>query len=202
MAKPKFYVVWEGRKPGIYQSWAECLEQVDRFPNAKYKSFVNEVLAKEAYQMGWQKFTESVQPLSLPAEVVAESVSVDAACDGSPGNVEYRGVDTQTGEELFHVGPIENGTNNLGEFLAIVHALALLKKKSKSIPVYSDSRSALSWVKKKEVRSTLPKNEQTEKVWRMVRRALTWLEKNTYPNELIEWNSEDWGEIRADFGRK
>ena len=111
-------------------------------------------------------------------------------------------MDTRTGKEVFHVGPLKNGTNNIGEFLAIVHALALLKKQGKSSPIYSNSRIARNWVKEKKVRSKLPRNEKTAEVWSLVDRALHWLENNTYPNEIIEWKTEDWGEIRADFGRK
>jgi ribonuclease HI len=202
LAKTKYYVVWIGRQPGIYASWAECAEQVSGFSGAKYKSFEHKAHAEEAFRLGWEKCIGAVPALSLPPEVIADSVSVDAACDDSPGNLEYRGVHTQTGEELFHVGPIENGTNNLGEFLAIVHALALLKKQGKLTPIYSDSRTAMQWVKHKNVRSKLPRNDTTEKVWDLVDRALQWLENNSYLNELIEWDTQKWGEIRADFGRK
>jgi ribonuclease HI len=202
MANTKYYVVWVGRKPGIYTTWAECSEQVSGFSGAKFKSFANEAQAQEAFQLGWEKSIGTMPALTLPPEVIADSLSVDAACDGSPGNLEYRGVYTKTGKELFHVGPIENGTNNIGEFLAIVHALSLLKQQGKASPVYSDSRTALKWVKQKNVRSKLPRNQETEKIWSLVDRALTWLENNSYPNKLIEWNTEDWGEIRADFGRK
>lgn len=203
MAKTKFYVVWVGRKPGIYHSWAECAAQVDGFPGAKYKSFENEQQAKAAFSQEWQQHI-GIKPssLSLPPDVIADSLSVDAACDGSPGNLEFRGVDTKTGTEVFHGGPLKNGTNNIGEFLAIVHGLALLKKQGKSSPIYSDSRIARNWVKEKQVRSKLPINEKTAEVWSLVERALHWLENNTYPNEIIEWKTEDWGEIRADFGRK
>ena len=202
MAKSKFYVVWLGRAPGIYKTWADCSAQVNRFPGAKYKSFSTASQAQEAFQLGWAQYQKTSQSLSLPPEVIPDSLSVDAACDGSPGALEYRGVETKTGVEIFRVGPLHKGTNNLGEFLAIVHALVLLRKQQKSIPIYSDSRSALSWVKNKTVRSKLPRNETTEAVWALVDRALSWLEQHDYPNELIKWNTEVWGEIRADFGRK
>ena len=144
MAKKKYYVVWAGRQPGIYTTWAECAEQVNGFNNAKYKSFPTEAQAKAAFFADWQEYIGKSAPLLvLPPEVITDSISVDAACDGSPGNLEYRGVNTGTGEQIFHQGPIKNGTNNLGEFLAIVHALALLKKQNKSMPIYSDSRNAL-----------------------------------------------------------
>ena len=202
MAKTKYYVVWVGREPGIYPNWAECAEQVNGFSGAKFKAFETEAQAKEAFGLGWAQFIGKSTPLSLPPEVIADSVSVDAACDGSPGNLEYRGVHTETGQELFHVGPLQNGTNNLGEFLAIVHALALLQQQGKSLPIYSDSRTALSWVRDKQVRSKLPRTEDTAQVWSLTDRALTWLENNTYPNALLEWETDKWGEIRADFGRK
>jgi ribonuclease HI len=203
MAKTKTYVVWRGRKPGVYSSWAECAVQVNGFPGAKFKAFETEKEAREAFWQGWENYI-GVKPssLSLPPEVLADSLSVDAACDGSPGNLEYRGVQTQSGEEIFHVGPLANGTNNLGEFLAIVHALMLLQKQGRSSPIYSDSRIARNWVKAKQVRSKLPRNEQTAEVWRRADQALRWLEANSYPNEILEWKTNAWGENRADFGRK
>jgi ribonuclease HI len=103
---------------------------------------------------------------------------------------------------LFHVGPIANSTNNLGEFLAIVHALVWLQKEEKSYPIYSDSRIAVQWVKDKTTRSKLPRQSDTEKVWLLVDRALLWLKNNAYTNKLLEWNTAEWGQIRADFGRK
>ncbi len=202
MAKQKIYVVWVGRQPGIYDNWADCAEQVNGFSGAKYKAFETEAQAWAAFQQDWAQFIGQSTPFSLPPEVIADSISVDAACDGSPGKLEYRGVHTRTGQELFHVGPLENGTNNLGEFLAIVHALALLQKEGKTSPIYSDSRTALSWVRQKQVRSKLPRTAATEPVWALADRALAWLENNVYLNELLEWDTDKWGQIWADFGRK
>ena len=203
MAKSKFYVVWQGRKPGIYTTWAECEAQVKGFRDAKYKSFTNEVQARQAFTAGWDAYIGKPNPLApLPPEVIADSISVDAACDGSPGNLEYRGVHTATGQQLFHKGPFQNGTNNLGEFLAIIEALKLLQSQGKNSPVYSDSRNALLWVKKKYIGSKLPRNAQTETVWHLADEALEWLKNNAFSNPLLKWNTEQWGEIRADFGRK
>lgn len=204
MAKvKKVYVVWQGRQPGLYHSWADCAAQVNGYPGAKYKAFPSEAEARAAladppdHHIGVKP-----KPGPLPPEVIRDSISVDAACNGSPGDLEYRGVHTDTREELFHVGPLPNGTNNLGEFLAIVHALARLQKEGKNSPVYSDSRSALSWVKNRRVKSTLPRTDASAEVWSLVDRALDWLQNNSYPNPLLKWNTEAWGEIRADFGRK
>lgn len=218
MAKQKFYVVWKGHKPGIYQSWAECKEQVDGYPQAQYKSYESAKEAESAFKAGAGKMwgqraaaaksagtspstAKKTAPVSS-GEIDYDSISVDVGTRGNPGPVEYKGVDTQTGEILFYVGPVENGTNNLGEFIAIVHALAYLKELGSSKTVYTDSRTALSWLKNKKVASTLVRNESTRKIWDMTDRALQWLNTNKYPNKVVKWNTEEWGEIRADFGRK
>ena len=203
MPKPKFYVVWRGRKPGIYPTWAECAEQVNGYPEAKYKSFPTQAMARAAFENGWQAHVGRPRTAAiLPPEVIRDSICVDAACDGSPGNLEYRGVETRSGRELFRAGPWPNGTNNLGEFLAIAHALKLLKQQQKTSPVYSDSRNALLWVKNRRIGSKLPRNESTQKVWQLADEALAWLKNNDFSNPLLKWKTEAWGENPADFGRK
>ncbi len=132
----------------------------------------------------------------------AEALCVDAACSGNPGQMEYRGVHLPSGKEIFHYGPVY-GTNNIGEFLAIVHGLALLKQKGNTtMPVYSDSFTARTWVQKKHCKTTLEHNEQTEPLYNLIARAEFWLRTNNYPNKVETWQTEQWGEIPADFGRK
>ena len=141
-------------------------------------------------------------PQNLPAEVIREAIAVDAACSGNPGAMEYRGVYLADGKEIFHYGPV-HGTNNIGEFLALVHGLALLKQKGlNTMPIYSDSVNAQLWVRKHHCKTTLVRNEQTEKLYQMIERAEAWLRKNTYRNPIIKWQTDKWGEIPADFGRK
>lgn len=216
MAKQKFYVVWVGNKPGVYNTWAECQQQTNQYPDAKYKSYVSKKEAEQAFRDGWKKHwgqTSKTKPsqsaqkkLNLSAapleEIDMDSISVDVGCSGNPGIVEYKGVDTQTGELLFYHGPISKGTNNIGEFIAIVHGLAYLKKRGSTRTVYSDSRTALSWLKKKEIRSNLVRDATTQEIWDLADRALKWLHTNTYTNKVLKWNTEAWGEIKADFGRK
>lgn len=45
----KYYVVWAGRKPGIYGDWDSCRAQVDKFPGARFKSFGSRSEADAAY---------------------------------------------------------------------------------------------------------------------------------------------------------
>ena len=231
MAKQKFYVVWNGAEDGVYTSWEACKEAVEGFSGAKYQAFKTEAEAEEAFEMGWEAYrkkqtlpsssqqggssisaneetngeTSEQSDHPLPTERVrggSEAIAVDAACSGNPGKMEYRGVYLRTGKEIFHYGPVW-GTNNIGEFLAIVHGLALLKQKGlDTMPIYSDSVNAQLWVKRKKCKTTLERNEKSEGLYQLIERAEKWLRENTYRNPIIKWPTEEWGEIPADFGRK
>jgi ribonuclease HI len=206
----KYYVVWKGRQPGVYDSWERCSAQVHGYPSAEYKSFDSLADAKRAYSDSYQahkgkgKSTSPAkqQRLISAGRIVIPSYAVDAACSGSPGPVEYRCVVTESGEELFREGPFANGTNNVGEFLAIVHALALLKRRGVTEPLYSDSRNALLWVKMKKCRTTLVRDDSNTELFDLIQRAETWLAENTFTTRLLKWDTEFWGENPADFGRK
>lgn len=210
MAKqPKYYVVWKGYKTGVFDSWAECQEQVNGFPGAKFKAFATRQAAIEAFDQDFETFegqdtkTYRVGPHELAERgVILDSVCVDAACNGSPGDLEYRGVDTASGNELFHRGPYLEGTVNIGEFLAIVHALAVLARQGRDVPVYSDSQVALGWVQKKRVNTRLRRSDANRPLFELIERALIWLEKNPVSSSVLKWKTESWGENPADFGRK
>jgi ribonuclease HI len=196
MSKKKYYVVWKGYQPGIYPTWDECKKQVEGFSGAKYKSFPSLQEAEKAF-----KEDASPKNETMNLSYIEDSLSVDAACSGNPGQMEYKGVYTKTGETIFHFGPIL-GTNNIGEFLAIVHGLAYLREKNSSIPIYSDSQTAIQWVKMKKANTTLAFNQDTKRVWGLIERAEKWLQNHSYENKLLKWDTEKWGEIKADFGRK
>jgi|ERR1035438_6489798 ribonuclease HI len=210
MPKNKFYVVWIGRKPGIYSSWDDCKKQVDGFEGAKYKGFPTKELAQAAMHDNYEKYL--TRDLNAPkiivcsnpliGEPIQDSICVDAACKGNPGILEYRGVDTKSGAEIFRKGPFPEGTVNIGEFLGIVHALGYLMQRNLDWPVYSDSRTAIAWVKARHIKTNLVHNAQTEPLFAYSERALKWLRENTWKNKILKWETEFWGEIPADFGRK
>ena len=140
--------------------------------------------------------------LPLPIEVKANAWAVDAACSGNPGPMEYQCIDLATGAQVFHFGPL-HGTNNIGEFLAIVHALALLDKPGDTLrTVYSDSYNAILWVNKKKCKTTLERTAETEYLYQVVERAETWLKSHVIKNPIVKWETKKWGEVPADFGRK
>ncbi|WP_078551494.1 ribonuclease H [Bacillus alkalicellulosilyticus] len=209
MSKKKYYVVWNGRNTGIFDTWAECEKQVKGFQGAKFKSFPTKTEAELAFKGGSAPKSSSSkgrikkQPVDLEnEEVIWDSVSVDVGCRGNPGIVEYKGVHTKTGEIIFAHDEIHIGTNNMGEFLAIVHALAYLKQRGETTPVYSDSETAIKWVRSKKANSTLKRDKDTEYIWSLVDRAEKWLQTNAYENKILKWKTEKWGEIKADYGRK
>ena len=204
--------MWEGRSPGIYDSWEECKDQIDGFPGARYKAFPSQDAATEAFRgdssehIGVLKAIASYNPVAVNysafPEIILDSIAVDAACSKNPGPVEYRGVDTKSGITLFKVGPLADGTNNIGEFLAIVHALAMTAQQGVATPIYSDSRTALAWVRDRKCKTTLKSTPNNAKILELVKRAECWLQTHSYTNRLIKWKTEEWGEIPADFGRK
>ncbi|GHT35203.1 ribonuclease H [Bacteroidia bacterium] len=208
----KFYVVWKGLNPGIYDNWEECKMQVEGQENTKYKSFPNHEEAAKAFDEGYNNYLrkgggspKAVSNLLKPALATQpnlNSLAVDAACSGNPGDMEYRGVYAATGEEIFHVGPMKKGTNNIGEFLALVHGLALLKQQNSSLPVYSDSVNAIKWVKNKKSKTLLERTSVNEPIFDLIERAEKWLKENTYSTKILKWETSEWGEIPADFGRK
>ena len=210
MPKNKFYVVWIGRKPGIYSDWDHCREQVDGVEGAKYKGFATLELAEAAYHDDFEKYLK--KDLNAPKKIVCsdpligtpvpDSLCVDAACKGNPGILEYRGVDTRSGVEYFRQGPFPVGTVNIGEFLAIVHALALLNKINSDWPIYSDSRTAIAWIKAKHVKTNLKRTAKNEQLFILVDRAIDWITNNSWKNPILKWETAYWGEIPADFGRK
>lgn len=228
--KSKFYVVWRGFTPGVYTDWAECAAQVKGFPDAKYKAFATRDEAETAAgddpeshigrsetpprpaavkvgEAASSATTSSAfRPVHLPgagvlAKIGGEALCVDAACAGNPGAMEYRGVYLPSGREIFHFGPV-HGTNNIGEFLAIVHALALQERQGVKMPVYSDSATAISWVRRKQCRTQLAHTPKTADLYAMIARAEAWLKARRITTPVLKWNTAEWGEIPADFGRK
>lgn len=209
--KKKYYTVWNGHHTGVFESWDDCKAQIKNFQGAIYKSFKTFEAAKKAYKGDYRDYVgkkKSFKSELSDAELKKigqpnyNSISVDAASSGNPGIMEYRGVDTKTKKQLFIQGPFAQGTNNIGEFLAIVHGLALLKQKNSDCIIYTDSKTAMSWVRRKICNTKLERNEKNKALFELVDRAVTWLKNNTYRTTIVKWETKAWGEIPADFGRK
>ena len=200
-------MVWKGRKTGIFTSWAECEKQVKGFVAAEYKSFGSLKEAEAAFQSQYEAYKGKPSSLGKWKEAsiqpIIPSMSVDAACSGAPGRLEYRGVDTETGKEIFRFGPFPDGTNNVGEFLAVVHALTWMAKHKKQLPVYSDSENAIAWVFTGKCNTQLKHTAKNAPLFIMIRSAENWLAENELEDDaVLKWDTGLWGENPADFGRK
>ncbi len=211
--KKKYYVVWEGHATGVFDSWEECQLQVTGYPGAKFKSFNTADEAVAAYRgdpAAQLDIIRNIATHSAPVvnyaaipEIKLDAIAVDAACSRNPGPVEYRGVWVRTGQQLFHVGPLAGGTNNIGEFCALIHALALCARKGRpDIPIYSDSRTAQSWLRNHKVKTTLTPTAENVQIRSILSRAIAWMDTHPITNPILKWDTEAWGEIPADFGRK
>lgn len=215
----KYYVVFNGPNAGVYDNWDDASAQIN-FKGARFKSYPTAKEAAEAFcresddgstaELG--RFLSKAGNHNLPApgkpdymtnpEVDLDAWAVDASCMGNPGRMEYQGVELMTGRVLFRVGPFEDATNNIGEFLAIVHAMSLMAREGKFHNIYSDSVSGMAWVRTRKVKTQLKPTERNRRVFELMARAVTWLNTHTFPAKILKWQTDRWGEIPADFGRK
>lgn len=220
MAGKKYYVIFKGHNPGVYDDWNDAKEQIDGFPNPVYKGYASSAEASSAYRKFIEKsdkgdlgrFLANASSRNLPKpgqpdymtnpEVDLTAWAVDASCLGNPGKMEYQGVELMTGRTIFRIGPFEDATNNIGEFLAIVHAMALMAREGKYHNIYSDSVSGMAWVRNRKVKTQLKTTPRNAKVFELMARAVTWLHTHEFPAKVMKWQTEKWGEIPADFGRK
>ncbi len=211
MTKKKFYTVWRGRNTGVFDNWDECKKQVHGFDFPQYKSFTTLNEATLAFKDGASKHiasnkcgqkTNSPGALKPKGNFLQESIAVDGAWNTATLECEYRGVFVKTGKQIFLRGPFKDGTNNIMEFLAVVHALAYCKQNNLILPIYSDSMTALAWVRNKKAKTKLDATGKNEELFDLIDRAERWLKENTFANQLLKWETQMWGENPADFGRK
>ena len=214
----KYYVVFKGHNPGVYDNWEEVKIQTDGFPGAVFKSYPTSEEASEAFRnySGIEDRNELFRLINIASNSAGENVplspdnpevdwdawAVDASCLGNPGKMEYRGVNLKTGEVIFQKGPYEDATNNIGEYLALVHAMALMTNTNDFHNIYSDSKTALSWYRNKKVKTQLRETQRNAKIFELLARASVWVNTHNFPKKVMKWQTERWGEIPADFGRK
>ena len=202
------YVVWRGRAPGIYGTWAEAAAQVQGFAGAQYKAFATRAAAERAWAQVYAEYVGKNARQLRDARLIygagadLTGIAVDAACSGNPGVLEYRAVWVESGNEVFRRGPYAEGTNNVGEFLALGEALQFCHRKHVGVPIYSDSRIALNWVKARVCRTDLPQSPRNATLFHRIARVESWLRARPLENRILKWDTEAWGENPADFGRK
>jgi ribonuclease HI len=236
------YVVWKGRKPGVYDSWSECYEQVNGYSGPVYKGFHSRGEAKEAlkrdpliYVRGlpgkntsqkshdqlkkearrrnrYERRAEKRQQRKEAQAVVQRQERLELPCivvDGSYlGNLdrmEYQAIGLPQNAIIFSDGPYRGGGASIAEFLGLVKGLQYLENRQMDMLIYSDSKTALSWVRRCKVNSVILKRDDCpDQVKEMVQDALGWLRSNTdfTKGRFRKWHTTFWGENPADYGRK
>lgn len=209
--KKKFYVVWSGSKPGVYSAWSECEAVTKGVKGAKFKSFPTLAAARSAFADGsgahWgkgnvRKLRSKTQSASV-GDPIPGSLCVDAAWNSVTKIMEYRGVWIDDGAVVFEEGPFDAATNNIGEFLAVVRALRYLNESGSDAAIYTDSKTAMSWVRNRRVRSeSMVLGKTSEQIEAMVTAALNWLVDHEIHSRVLKWKTRAWGEVPADYGRK
>jgi len=208
MVKSRYFVVWKGRKRGVFRSWAECEAQVKGFVDAKFKAFASRAEAERALAGSYSdykgKASSTQKWIFAAAAPMLPSIVVDAACSGSPGPLEYRGVEFQTGRQLFRRGPFADGTNNVGEFLAIAEAIKWEEEHHLQAPIYSDSQNAIGWIKAGKCNTKLTRTSANARLFELIAAAELNLQSDnsTRRLQILKWDTAAWGENPADFGRK
>ncbi len=173
MAK-KYYVVWKGRKKGVFTDWDTCKQQVDGFAGARYKSFKTRNEAEAAFSgkaitpgtTTPKKKTASGSVNTHTASDVAAikvdtKIFTDGGCEPNPGEAGsgiaiYRNDQVS---ELWYGLYNPAGTNNTAELNALHHALMIAKEElgqNKSVVIFCDSKYsiqcitqwAFNWAKK------------------------------------------------------
>ena len=211
MPKQKYYAVWQGRTPGIFSNWEECKRSVEGYVWAQYKSFASHEECKVALRRPPAEYIGTTAKPGAPTvsekqkygTPIIESICVDGAWNTVSGWCEYQWVMTHDAETKILAGwPYADGTNNIVEFLGIVHALQYCSENELSLPIYTDSITAISWVKARNARTKQPRNAKNMELFVLLDRAVLWLKSNEYKNPILKWETKAWGEIPADFGRK
>jgi ribonuclease HI len=151
----KYYVVFKGRTPGIYQNWTECQKQINKFKGAEHKSYLSVEAAEEAYYgqdyIVNSENNEQAQEGNLLLNHFDYSIFCDGACRGNPGPA-GSGVAIYQREllDLLLYGSYNSfSTNNAAELLALHEALLWAENyinNGLSVQIYCDSSYAINAV--------------------------------------------------------
>lgn len=216
----KLYVVINGYEPGVYSTWEECKKNVNGFSSPLYKSFKESDLKSEnidekdiEFLNFYNKCNKKDQSIKTPVkkivdlQIIEDSICVDGACSGNPGLGEFRCVDVKSGEVIFSSSEYENTTNNLMEFFALCEAVkyTLSLAPDKRRPIYSDSITAMAWVRDRVCKTSLRPMKGNYDSYSSIKFWDKWLKENDLKIKdcnILKWDTKKWGEIPADFNRK
>lgn len=201
-----YYVVLEGKNPGVYETWDQCKEQVDGFSGAKFKK-IKANTSQEAMSIMLSEYQVSEKPNEIVksnGKIQPGFLSVDGASDGS--SCEFQAVWVDTKKLAFASKKFVGGTNNIAEFLGLVLACKHLKDKNLPINIYTDSVTAMAWFRNKKANTTASANgKMTAELENLIQKSEKFLIENEEllkTAKILKWETKEWGEIPADYGRK
>ncbi len=159
---------------------------------SKYKAFPTLQEAETAFQIGRVPYYQSEKKWNVQElPFVKKSIAVDAACSSATGIMEYQGIDLVSGQVIFRVSQ-PNGTNNIGEFLAIVHGLSWLQKEKKTDYVlYSDSKIAINRVKNGKCNTNFAPTAENLQLFDLIRRAEDWLANQSFSTQILKRHTDE-----------
>ena len=162
MAKKKFYVVWRGRETGIFTDWPRCQRSVEKFPDARYKSFPSRAEAEAAFKGGNPgraayasrpavKKTAAAAASTPAAGDFQMQVYCDGGCEPNPGEAGSGMAVYRDGNlsELWYGLYNPQGTNNTAELNALYQSLkvaAAAVDQGVSVQVLCDSMYSLNCI--------------------------------------------------------
>ena len=160
MAKKKYYVVFIGRKPGIYNEWfgANGAEiQINGFSGARYQGFATLSDAKQAFNqfrktnhVQRQKKTSPITERQIQEPVPGRTkitMYTDGGCIYNPGPGGYGVVLIKGKQKKEYSGSYRLTTNNRMELMACIIGLKKIKTAS-SVVLYSDSKYVVNGITK------------------------------------------------------
>lgn len=199
----KYYTVWAGLTTGVFSSWKQCQRQILGFKGARFKSFQTLTEAKAALNRRYQDRGNNERlPIQTIFQIddtrpITNSITVNGTCNIATGEVEIQAVHTGSKHLVFWKGPYHDGTGDMAEFIAIVETLKYLKSRKLSMPIYSESSTAIKWITNREATTKLPRRASNRELYDFFDSCLAWLDDYTYYNRILKWNTKEWSRSPA-----
>lgn len=190
----KYYVVWRGHSPGIYENWNACKAQVKGFKYSYYRVFPTFKSANEAFGLSLTEFKRRQQFKENTFNLRPNSIVVSSKYEEK--NMETVFTAFKVGdppEILFRTAICGKSTHNIVQFLALAASIKYCYENGLKSPIYSDNPVALKWIRDRKINSQVIRSDRNQEVFDLVDEAIYWLNCNSYNNQLIEWDVEKHG---------
>lgn len=128
-----------------------------------------------------------------------DKIIVHSTANTKTKRMAYKGFNESTNKWIFKVKYKGYCTQNVADFMAIVHALHYCKINNIDLPIYNDNLVAIKWVKDKKVNSLLIKTKENHELFQSFENALVILKQNDFLNPILFWKKKELGNIKNPF---